>query len=268
MLERKYSKRCDSGRLTLELINAGYPMDPNPSARFYGVLVNQLIEGNWETIILCYDNLTDPEKAGFDAIVVVHIPTPLPVVEQPKDEYGKPYVRAESRPLACTTYFTSCGDTLGASPVIGSGNRLAWNASVSEGWVNDENGAPSGMKQFSIIVQFCDSIWLKEGALYYMNCSKGSYGDMEVLCPHGGYYMYLGQVYQNTTGYDLVVDHYLMKHPLQGDVPMGDELNTESCSQELPSYLKFRFTVTVPEADVTSYGAMELEMFRCRTVVI
>jgi hypothetical protein len=124
------------------------------------------------------------------------------------------------------------------------------------------------MKQISVTIQFCDSIWLKEGTIYYMDCDKGSYIDMEVLCPNGGYYMYLGQVYQNTTGNDLAVDHYLFRHPMQDNVPMGDELNTETCSQELPSYLKFRLTVTVPEADVTSYGYMEVELYRRRTVVI
>jgi hypothetical protein len=187
---------------------------------------------------------------------------------EPKDSEGKLFNRAESRPLNCTTCFTTCGDTNGGTPVIGGGNRLAWDASVASGWVDDESGAPEGMKQFSVTIQFCDSIWLKEGTIYYMDCDKGSYIDMEVLCPNGGYYMYMGQVYQNTTGNDLVVDHYLFKHPMQDNVPMGDELNTETCSQELPSYLKFKLIVTVPEADVTSYGYMEIEVYRIRTVVI
>lgn len=184
------------------------------------------------------------------------------------DYEGKEFNRAESRPLTCTTMFTTVGDIVGASPAIGAGPRMAWDASVSEGWVDDENGAPTGMKQFSVTIQFCDSVWIKEGTVYYMNCMKNSLADMEVLCPNGGYYMYQGQLYQNTTGVDLTVDHYLMKHPMQDCVPMGDELNTETCSQELPSYLKYRFTATVPEADVTSYGYLELELYRARTVVI
>jgi hypothetical protein len=180
------------------------------------------------------------------------------------DTEGKVYTRAESRPLCCTTYFTTAGDGLGSNIGIGNGNRLAWDASISDSFSTE--GAPTGFKKMSVDIQFIDSIWLKEGSIYYMNCMKGSTLDMEVLCPPGGYYMYLGEVKQNTTGDWLVVDHYLMKHPIQDCVPMGDELNTESCSQELPSYLRFRLTITVPVADNSSYGYMELEMYRERTV--
>ena len=186
----------------------------------------------------------------------------------PKDSEGRDYLRAESRPLMCTTCFTTCFDTNGGTPVIGGGNRIYWDASVGDGWVDDESGAPDGMKQFSVEGSFCDSVWIKEGTVYYMSATKGSYIDMEVVCPNGGYYMYLGSIGQNTTGDDLVVDHYLFKHPVQGDVPMGDELNTETCSQEIPSYMKFKMTVTVPESDTTSYGYMEIELYRQRTVVI
>jgi hypothetical protein len=274
MIERKYQKECNLDRLNLEIIAAGLPVYPNTGARFYGSLAHQN-PTYWETTVLLFDDITQGEIDTVDAVVAAHIPIPMPqgpsevtIFGTSLDASGKLYTRSESRPLDCTTVFTTCGDTNGGAPVIGGGNRLFWDASVPAGWVDDENGAPDGTKQFSVIIQFCDSIWLKEGSLYYMNCTKGSYADMTVLCPNGGYYMYLGQVYQNTTGDDLVVDHYLNKHPLQNDVPMGDELNTETCSQELPSYLKFKWTITVPEADVTSYGYMELEMYRRRSVVI
>jgi hypothetical protein len=273
MIERKYQKEVNSDRLNLEIIAAGLPVYPNTGARFYGILGKQF-PTYWECTVLLFDDITQNEIATVDAVVAAHIPIPMP--QEPTavtisgtslDPSGKLYTRAESRPLDCTTCFTTCGDTDGANPVIGAGPRLAWDAS-SVGWVDDENGAPDGMKQISVTIQFCDSIWLKEGTIYYMDCDKGSYIDMEVLCPNGGYYMYLGQVYQNTTGNDLAVDHYLFRHPMQDNVPMGDELNTETCSQELPSYLKFKLTVTVPEADVTSYGYMEVELYRRRTVVI
>jgi hypothetical protein len=274
MIERAYDKFCITGRLSNELIAGGFPIYPNTGARFYSIRCDQQ-PTKWVTTILLFDDITQGELDSIDVLVAAHIPTPMP--EEPTevtiygtslDASGKLYTRSESRPLDCTTVFTTCGDTLGENEDIGSGSRLAWDASVADGWVDDQNGAPDGTKQFSVVIQFCDSIWLKEGSLYYMNCMKGSYADMTVLCPNGGYYMYLGQVYQNTTGNDLVVDHYLMKHPLQDDVPMGDELNTETCSQELPSYLKFRWTITVPEDDVASYGYMELEVYRRRSVVI
>jgi hypothetical protein len=47
---------------------------------------------------------------------------------------------------------------------------------------------------------------------------------------------------------------------------MGDEINTETCSQEMPSYLRYVLWVTVPEADTSSYGYMEMEIYRKRTV--
>ena len=273
MIERHYSKGTDCARLSKEIVDAGMPVWPDTGARFYGIIETSY--PTIDTMIMLYDNITQNEIDSIDAIVAAHIPVPLPdevkeitIAGTSLDASGKLYTRSESRPLDCTTVFTTCGDTNGGTPNIGAGPRLAWDASVSAGWVDDQNGAPDGMKQFSVIIQFCDSIWLKEGSLYYMNCMKGSYADMTVLCPNGGYYMYLGQVYQNTTGDDLTVDHYLMKHPLQDSVPMGDELNTETCSQELPSYLKFKWTITVPESDATSYGYMELEMYRRRSVVI
>jgi len=203
--------------------------------------------------------LTSGDEVILDGIVAAHSGEPLP--GDPVDSEGKPYVRAESRPLNCTTYFTSAGDT---AEEIGGGGRMRWDASDSTGWTTE--GAPSGFKQFSKEVSFSDSIWLKEGTIYYMDCMKDSYLDMRVVCPSGLYYMYLGNVAQAQE--DLVVDHYVCKHPMQGNVPMGDELNTEACSQELPPYLIFRLTATVPTGDNSSYGYMEMEMYRQRTVVL
>lgn len=266
MINKTYDKYCDTARLTQEIVAAGLPIDPNTGARFYGVRADW-VGSEWITTVIVYDDFSAGETTTLDGIVTAHIPTPLPPVpEFIKDIEGKLFTRAESRPLQCTTCFTTCGDTDGETPVIGAGNRLAWDASISGDWTTE--GIPTGYKQASVIISFCDSIWLKEGTLYYIGSSKGSYVDMVVLCPNGYYYMYLGEVKQNTSGNDLVVDHYLFKHPLQGDVPMGDEINTETCSQELPSYLKFKLIVTVPVADVTSYGYMELELYRKRTVVV
>lgn len=182
------------------------------------------------------------------------------------DSDGKQYSRAESRPLNCTTCFTSVGDTVGETPSIGTGARLDWDASISEEWTTD--GCPEGFKKSVEEIQFCDSIWLKDGTLYYKDVLKNSYIDLEVICPNGGYYMYLGQIQQNLTGSDLVVDHYVIKHPVQGDVSIGDELNTEACSQELPNYLKYRLTIHVPTSDNSSYGYIEFEINRQRTVII
>ena len=209
-----------------------------------------------------------PTKAG-EYLAVIHTEgwneeeSRVFSVTEAIDSEGKSYVRAESRPLLCTTCFTTCGD----NSQIGAGSQMAWDASDADGWIDASGGAPAGFKQHSVDVNFMDSIWLKEGTIYYMDAQKGSYCDMHVICPSGYYYMYQGAVQQSQSD-DQVADHYLIKHPVQGNVPMGDELNTESCSQELPSYLIFRFTATVPEGDNSSYGYMEMELYRQRTVVI
>jgi len=268
MKTKTYSnKQSDVPRLTEEIIAAGLPQDPNSGARFYGCTCVLMNNGQFQTTVLCYDDITQEEEGTIATVVGNHIPTPLPQ-EDPflKDQQGKLWVKAESRPLNCTTLFTTRGDVVGASPDIGEGPRMEWDASVPGEWTTV--GAPTGYKRKVIDIQFCDSIWLKEGSVYYMGAKKGSRIDMEIVCPNGGYYIYLGEVRQNTTGNDLVIEHYVNDLPIQGDVPMGDELNTETCSQELPNYLKFKLEVTIPESDVDSYGYAVMEIYRQRTVVI
>jgi hypothetical protein len=209
-----------------------------------------------------YKNTDIDDKNDFESNYKSQCNTSL----YPLSPDKKRYVRAESRPINCTTVFTCAGDTLGETPSIGTGDRLKWDASISEDWTTD--GCPEGFKKSVTEIQFCDSIWMKEGTVYYFNALQNSYIDLEVICPHGGYYIYLGEICQNTTGNDLVVEHYVIKHPIQGDVPMGDELNTEACSQELPSYLKYRLTVTVPTSDTSSNGFIEFELYRQRTVIL
>ena len=182
-----------------------------------------------------------------------------------RDADGKPYVRAESRPLNCTTYFTTCGDEgKGESgTIIGGGNRIEWDFSNDD----DEIDAPSGFKRKRIELGFCDTVYIKEGTVYYMNAVKGSYMDFYVVCPTGGYY-YTNDGTPTQATEDTVIAHYMIAHPIQGDVPMGDELNTESCSSGLPNYFKFWCEITVPNSDETSNGSMEMEIYRERTVIL
>jgi len=269
MQTKDYTKQCNVERLSQEIEAVGLPQHPKDGARFYGVTSVVLPDASWLTTVLFYDDITAEEISTVDGVVDIHVPTPIIDPEEPHDAENKPFVRAESRPLSCTTCFTTCGDLLAQGsipPMIGGGNRLEWDASDGDQWSTD--GAPDGMKQRKVTIQFCDSIWLKEGTVYFNNGKKGSYVDMEVICPHGGYYMYLGEVMQNLTGDDLVVNHYVIKSPIDGDAPMGDELNTETCSEEIPSYMKFRMTVTVPTSDVDSYGSVQMEVYRKRTVVV
>ena len=211
--------------------------------------------------------MEDTENTGkyYTPAQAVRIITNIPLIS-PMDNEGRQFLRAESRPLSCTTCFTTIGDNGG----LGNGSRLEWDASITDTgyWLTnaDDSSIPTGFKRHLVNLQFSDSIWLKEGALYYMNCEHGSTMDMMVQCPHMLVFMYLGQLYVNITGDWLTVDHYLKKHPMQGNVQMGDELNTETCSQELPSYLRYVCQITVPTTDTSSFGYMELEVYRKRTV--
>lgn len=186
---------------------------------------------------------------------------------QEMDADGKPYVRAESRPLDCTTYFTTSGDLGKAGDsdiIIGGGNRIAWDFS------NDDDEIETGDSDFKrkrIELSFADTIYVKEGTVYFYNKLKGSYVDFYVVCPTG-YYYYKNDKTPAQASEDTVIAHYMIKHPMQGSVPMGDELNTETCSSGIPNYYKFWCEITVPIEDTESNGYMEMEIYRERTVIL
>lgn len=179
---------------------------------------------------------------------------------QPCTDDGKTYVRAESRPLNSTTYFTMRGDNVG----VGDGTVLAWDFSNSNDIIT---GAPTGFKRKRIEFTFIDWTYLKEGTLYWHNAPKGCYVDFLVVCPTGGYYQKNdGSVAQATS--DIVTAKFLVHHLIQGDCPMGDEMNTECCSNQIPSYMKFWIDVTTPTTDTTSNGKVQIEIYRERTHVV
>ena|SRR3990167_1225515 len=174
---------------------------------------------------------------------------------------GKPSVIASSRPNETQTCFTTRGDDLYTGS-IGQGTRMDWDFSNELGSID----APSGYKRKRIELQFIDPIWLKEGTLYYFNKLKGSYGDCYLVCPDGGWYpLNDGTLVQ--TSEDTQFVHYVIEHPMQDSVPMGDELNTEETQENaLPAYYKLVIEITVPEADSSSNGCIEFELYRYRTM--
>lgn len=176
---------------------------------------------------------------------------------------GKMNVLSSSRPLGTETSFTTCGDDL-VTPAIGEGDRLEWDFSNN---TNDIT-APSGFKRKRIEVGFLDPIYLKEGTIYFHNKLKGSYGEVSIVCPTGGYYYdNAGNLTQATQ--DTIVHRYVNRHPMQGTVPMGDELNTEETQENpLPVGYKLRVEITVPDTDSTSNGVVEFESYRARTVIL
>lgn len=178
-----------------------------------------------------------------------------------RDPDGKPYSRAESRPLNCTTCFTGCGDS---DSNIGDGVELAWDASDDTQF---QTIVDSSFKRQRVVFSFLDSVWIKEGTIYYHNVLQGSYMDMFIVCPAGGYY-YANDGTPRYAAVDTAVAHYVIHHPIQGTVAMGDELNTETCSSELPNSYKFWLEITVPQEDNSSNGHFEIEMYRTRTVIL
>ena len=180
-----------------------------------------------------------------------------PIQERYPD--GRPIIRSESRPQGCTTMFTMTGD----NAVIGDGTEIKWDFSDTDNDVTP----PTGFKKKRIKFSFLDSVWIKEGCIYFHNCLKGSYINLYVVCPTGGYYKKNdGTVAQATE--DTIIHNYVNKHFVQGTCQMGDELNTETSSDELYSYLEFWLDITVPDSDATSNGYVEIELYRARTRIL
>lgn len=178
----------------------------------------------------------------------------------PKSDDGKDIVRAESRPLNTTTIFVGKADNTG----IGDGKELKWDFSNAD---DDISTPPSNCKQKRLEFKFLDDIYVKEGTIYFHNTKKGSYIDLYVVCPNGQYYYDNNGDLQQATE-DTIVSHYVIHSFIQGDCPMGDELNTESCSSKIPSNYKFWLDITVPDTDSSSNGYVNLELYRERTVIL
>jgi len=181
------------------------------------------------------------------------------------DEEGRAFLRAESKPTDMTTYFTSTGDIVGE---IGGGTSLTFNFNNDD----DEIDAPSGFRQKLVKCTFIDTVRLKEGTIYWENMPFGSHIDLCLGVPNGGYYYKNdGTLAQNTTGDDLMIAKFVNNSPMMGSCPMGDELNTETSSFDIPQGTIFGFHVTVPSSVGMSdncHGAVQMELYRVRTVIL
>lgn len=207
--------------------------------------------------------ITDPvvegsEQEDFETNYKASCNQPL---EQRNDE-GRVIVMTTSRPLNATTYFTGEGDDV-VNQKIGGGTRLFYDFSDDDDLIT----APAGYKRKRIDVEFIDPTWIKDGAAYFHNTLKGSYVDLFIVCPAGGYYKKNDGSYALASE-DTPVEHFCNKLYMQGDCPMGDELNTETCSQQIPASYIYRLEVTVPDSDNVSNGYYNLELYRERTVIL
>lgn len=178
----------------------------------------------------------------------------------PLSDDGKTVVRAESRPLDTTTYFTMAGDS---DTEIGEGKSFFWDFGNEE----DIISAPVGYKCKRIEFNFLDPVYIKEGALYFHNAVKGSYLHVCIVCPAGQYY-YKNDGTPALASEDTIVSRYVNHHFFQGTWEGGDELNTESCSGQIPSTYKFWIEIYVPDTDSESNGYISLEFYRKRTRIL
>jgi hypothetical protein len=117
-------------------------------------------------------------------------------------------------------------------------------------------------------MQFIDPIRIKEGTIYFHNAPKGCYIDVWIVAKAGsGYYDNAGNLQPALV--DTKYAHYVANHYIQGDCPMGDELNTETAMEDdFPPYYAIWVEITTPNTDSTSNGYASLELFRQRTVII
>lgn len=215
----------------------------------------------WFKEVLHEDDPYDNDKITLDAIVANH-DGELLLDQTPKMGDGRPIVRADSRPLGTSTYFTGRGDTLGVD--IGFGKEIFWDFSNDDDLIAIPDPYTT-MKRKRIDLVMNDPSFIKEGTLYWMNGKKGSYLNMTIVCPQGGYYLDRNGTPQYAST-DVIVYKYVNHHHFAGDCPIGDELNSEGAQETAtPVGYIYRLEITVPLSDTDSYGWGNLEMYRYRT---
>ncbi len=180
----------------------------------------------------------------------------------PKDDQGKTVSRTDSRPFGYMSYFTSRGDT---DLSIGDGTEMRWDFSNDDDLISVPSGVDYKTKRIEF--SFLDPVYIKEGALYFKNAPFGTYVNLNVICPSGQYYLNNNGVPTLATE-DTVVGHFVNHHFLIDTCTMGDELNTESCGNEIPTFIKMWFEITVPITCTDCVGYASLELYRKRTVIL
>lgn len=210
------------------------------------------------------DAITSGDTSTLSGVVAAHDGNSLSVTVAPTMADGRPIIRSESRPLLHETMFTMAGDTVSG---IGDGKEIYWDFTNNDDLVAS-GIAPDGYKRKCIKVTFIDPVYIKESTNYFFGALKRSYIDFSVICPNGQYYYDRSNTSVLATE-DTRVIHYVNSHFFTDTCAMGDELNTESCAENpLPNDHELWVEITVPEADNSSYGYGELEIFRTRTILL
>ena len=196
-----------------------------------------------------------------------------------KDTLGRWIVRSDSRRIDFDICFCGSGDDL-QNGILGGGTPFKWDFSAPPEDPRWNPNPPAGYKQQKIQWQYAEGVHVKEGNMYFLDARKDSYLNFYALCPPGGYYMekYWDEMNQTITFSDIkqatqfeVVNRWVVNYPIEGSVPMGDELNTESADETLaPYYIVWNVEINAPEnapnlADF--HGHFTLEIYRPRTVL-
>jgi hypothetical protein len=215
---------------------------------------------------------------GIELIRKIQRPTEV-------DDLGRWVVRSDSRKNGWDTVFQGAGDDMQIGK-IGAGTpfRFDFEADSSDPrWLTTEQDPtiPAGFARQRVDWMFCDWIFIKEGTMYYYNIPKGSTVNMWIVAPPGGFFtrkridnqLNLTQTNYPSGDQEVKFLNWVINYPLEGTVPMGDELNTESASEK-PAYpgILFRaeFTVPMTEGWEKAHGHWSLEIYRVaqdRTVI-
>jgi hypothetical protein len=211
-------------------------------------------------------------------LVEAHDGEAIEDVEAPHMDDGRPYVRADTRPLGTQTYFTCRGDS---DTEIGEGAELKWDFSDTTSDIYTGSEVPDGFKAKEILLSFHCPIYLKDGSIYFFDAPWGQVMHMDIVVPSGGYYpnpagaipaSALGlpgtDMYSQASG-NVIFVSYVHNHFVYGDCPMGDELNAEGCAVDaLPIGWMLRGLIITPESDNISKGYASMEMYRCHTTLL
>ena len=214
--------------------------------------------------------LSQSELSTLSGIVALHDSSPI--YTSPRMADGRPIVRAETRPLDTSTYFTMASDTASG---IGDGTELRWDFSDPDNYPTMSGGGvfscgfvvPEGYKAYKMDLYFIDPVYFKDGTIYHFDSPWGQHCYMTIVVPAGNYYPndhgdipasalgLSGSQMYSYAATDTAYYSYINKHYMYGDCPMGDELNAEGCMVDaLPPGWFVRGLIITPEDDFTSKG--------------
>lgn len=240
------------------------------------IALDYINSDNSEVDIWFKATLPSTDWTTLSGIVAAHDGEPLAAIEPPTMSDGRPLVRADTRPLDTETYFTMAGDTASG---VGDGAPMRWNMDEDDDWFD----VGDGYKKKIFKLTFNHEIYLKDGSIYFFNAPWGAYVDFYITVPAGGYYpneygsipaAALGQPGDgmwSAAATDILYQCYVNRHYMNGDCPMGDELNAEGAAiNGLPVgwYLMGHIHAPATASGTGFKGYASIECYREKTIVL